>query len=113
MGQSKKNIDISEMFEWLASTGYLFPSNNLELARFEKLYADFDFKLTEDCVDPFAIVNGDYKPQKIEFEFDVNNATTEDIRMAARNFNNIPEHIFKKIKRNQDGQGSEEKRSKD
>jgi hypothetical protein len=38
---------------------------------------------------------------------------SEDMKMAARNFKNIPEHILKKLKRNQNGLGSEEEGSKD
>ena len=99
------------MFEWLASTGYMFPSNPLELARFEKLYSDFDYKLSEDCVDPFAIISGDYKPKRLKIELTDNTEISEDMRMAARNFKNIPEHILKKLKRNQNGLGSEEEGS--
>lgn len=113
MGQSKKEITLEEMFEWLASAGYMFPSTPLELARFEKLYNDFDYNLSEECVDPFAIINGDYKPKKLKIEFAANIELSEDMKMAARNFKNIPEHILKKLKRNQNGLGSEEEGSED
>ncbi|PLX08217.1 MAG: hypothetical protein C0596_07960 [Marinilabiliales bacterium] len=108
MGQSKK-IVISEddLREWLASTGSLFPENKLELARFEKLYADFHYTIDESCVDPFKIISGEYKPQNFT-RLNEDSDNTE-LKMAARNLGEIPEHIMKKIRKNQNGSGSKEK----
>lgn len=104
MGQSKKqHITESNFLEWIASTGYLFPRNPLELKRFEKLYSDFYYKLPEDSVDPFAIVSGSYNPKSnvIKLQTDKPNAK---LNMAARNLDQLPDHILKKLKRNQDEQ---------
>ena len=111
MGQSKKII-ISEnnLREWLASTGNLFPGNKLELARFEKLYADFQYTLNEDCVDPLKIISGEFKPQRVG-DGKKDNGNTEELRMAARNMGNIPEHIMNKLKKNQLGYDYKEKGS--
>ena len=109
MGQSKK-VAISEanLREWLASTGNLFPSNKLELTRFEKLYANFNFSIDENCVDPFKIISGEYKPKKF-LPLVMENGNRDELRMAARNLEGIPEHIMKKIRKNQNGLEPKEK----
>ena len=35
----------SNLDDWLHSTGFLYPTNEIQLERFEKLYEDYDFKL--------------------------------------------------------------------
>ncbi len=40
-------IEIAQLDSWLGSTGFLFPSNELELDRFNKLYEDYDYKLDD------------------------------------------------------------------
>lgn len=109
MDQSENKIITEESFlEWLASTGNLFPSNKLELSRFEKLYSDYKYVLDENCVDPFAIIDGTFKPKKINLKLESESAE-RNIRMAARNLEKFPEHILQKIKRNQNESRSEEK----
>lgn len=44
--------------DWLCSTGYLFPVNELQLERFDKLYDGYDFKLSKAKIDIEAILNG-------------------------------------------------------
>ncbi len=108
MGQSKK-ISISEdnFCEWAASTGVLFPQNPVELNRFDKLYSDYEYQLKEDCVDPFAIIRRESTPviktAKIDSE-----EKPENFKMAARNLDHLPEHILKKLKRNQNGKAAKD-----
>lgn len=109
MDQSENKIITEESFrEWLASTGNLFPSNKLELSRFEKLYSDYKYLLDENCVDPFAIIDGTFIPKKINLKLE-SDSIDSNIRMAARNLENFPEHILQRIKRNQNEPRSEEK----
>lgn len=108
MGQSKKiNISEDNFAEWAASTGNLFPRNPVELKRFEKLYSDHEYTLSEECVDPFAIANGNFKPNTKIVKFKTDDKTG-DFRIAARNLDSLPEHIIKKLKRKQNGQESED-----
>jgi len=109
MGQSKEIITQDNFREWLASTGILFPGNKSELARFEKLYSDFKYRLDENCVDPFAIVNGDFRPKAIKLKLQQEENT--ELKIAARNLENIPEHILRKIKQNQNGLSAKKKGS--
>ena len=108
MGQSKKiNISEDNFAEWAASTGNMFPRNPIELKRFEKLYADYEYKLSEECVDPFAIINGDFERKSKIIKLD-SAEKPNDISIAARNLDDLPDHIIQKLKRKHNGQESED-----
>lgn len=102
MSKKKINITQDNFTEWLCSTGYLFPRNEIELARFERLYPEIE-KLTEDAtVDPFAILDGSRKRKPIKLDIqDEEIENLPEMRMAARKYQNLPEHIIEKIKKNQ------------
>lgn len=102
MAQNKKNITSENITEWLASTGFLFPRNELELERFEKLYSEDDYGLTGKEIDPQKIINGTYrKTIIINIPDDVKDEVINPFRMAARNGSVLPKHIMDKIKKNQ------------
>ena len=61
MAQNKKHITPENITEWLASTGFLLPRNEVELQRFEKLYGDIDFCLTGQEIDPEKIINNTFR----------------------------------------------------
>jgi len=108
MGQSKKvNISEDNFAELAASTGRMFPRNTVELKRFEKLYSDYEYKLSEECVDPLAIINGDSSRKSRAIKLNSTEKSNE-IRVAARNLDNLPDHIIQKLKRKQNGQKSED-----
>jgi hypothetical protein len=94
-------IEVKHLDSWLGSTGFLFPSNELELYRFNKLYEDYDFKLDNESIDPFAIIKGTFhrEPKVITmFENDVDEEI-ESLRMVARKGNqNLPQHIIDKMR---------------
>jgi len=61
MATNKKyqgKVDLDNLREWLCSTGFLFPQNELQLARFNELYADYDFKLKDARIDVKSIIDG-------------------------------------------------------
>lgn len=93
-------IDIDHLDSWLGSTGFLFPSNELELDRFEKLYEDYDYKLDTIPIDPISIINNTfYRAPKIitMFESDIDE-NIESLRMVARKGNkDLPQHIIDKM----------------
>ncbi len=102
-----KNITPANVTEWLASTGFLFPSNEIELSRFNKLYGELDEKLTGKEIDPERILKG-LTPSKV---VKLNIATSiEDqfssFKMVARNGGNLPIHILEKMKKNQENSKS-------
>nr|WP_294860516.1 hypothetical protein [uncultured Fluviicola sp.] len=93
-------ITMDNLEEWLGSTGYLFPTNDLEIARFDKLYDDYAFKLSETRIDISSIMSDTYSckssvPQIIQID---NNAINE-LKMVARNGDiQVPEDIVSKMK---------------
>lgn len=117
MAHDKKHITPENIDEWLSSTGYLFPTNELELARFEKLYSESITGITGKEIDPDKIMSEKWKIVKIiplkqnEIERDFT-----EYKMVARNGSNIPKHIFDKMKKNQDngrnGNGSSKEKDK-
>lgn len=64
MAQNKKHITPENITEWLSSTGFLFPRNEVELERFEKIYGEEDFGLSGNEIDPEKIINGTFREKK-------------------------------------------------
>lgn len=103
MAHDKNHITPENIEEWLASTGYLFPRNELELARFEKLFGQSDESITGKEIDPDKIINGETETTKvIQMLPGTDSETFKEYRMVARNGSNIPKHILDKMKKNQD-----------
>jgi len=113
MAQNKKHITPENIIEWLSSTGFLFPRNEVELERFEKLYGDVDFGLTGKEINPDKIIDDTFKEKKtLKIPDEIKKEEINPYRMAARNGNELPKHIMDKIKKNQskpkdDSSGSE------
>lgn len=113
MGTNNKNkINNQNLEEWFRSAGFLFPTNELELARFNKLYADYDFKLKDASIDAKSIIDGDIcscetKVFNIGKMDEVKNEI-EELKMVARKGQNVPQHILdkmtKKHRKNNDGE---------
>lgn len=102
MAQNKKHITPDNITEWLCSTGFLFPRNEVELARFEKIYGDTDYGLTGNEINPERIIKGlPVEKRTISLTPDVGKEDFNEYRMAARNGNALPKHIMDKIKKNQ------------
>ncbi len=105
-------IEIAQLDSWLGSTGFLYPGNEIELDRFNKLYEDYDYKLDDKSIDPIAIINNTFhrEPKIITmFEEDIVE-DFESLRMVARKgTEDLPQHIIDKMrkKHNQDSSDSE------
>ncbi len=105
------NINNDNLYEWLCSTGFLLPRNEVELVRFEQLFPDDEVKVNENAVDPIAIVKGDYKRRSLS-QNGIGKDISDDIeqlRMAARKQQGLPDHILDKIKKNQKANGKSDK----
>lgn len=112
MGTTKNKISNQNLEEWFRSTGFLFPTNELELERFNKLYADYDFKLKDASIDIKSIIEGnvcscDTKVFSIG-KVDELNSEIEELKMVARKGQKVPKHILdkmtKKHRKNNDGE---------
>ena len=102
MAQNKKHITPENITEWLSSTGFLFPRNEVELERFEKLYSEEDFGLTGKEIDPDKIINDTFRePKIVKLSTEINQEEIHPYRMVARNGSSLPKHIMDKIKKNQ------------
>lgn len=107
MATNKNNIEkvsSNNLDEWLGSTGFLYPANELELVRFNKLYADYDFKLKDASIDVQSIVSGNICPNIKSFAIVKEDKSLENdiepLRMAARKGNqNLPQHIIDKMRK--------------
>ncbi|MDF2515929.1 MAG: hypothetical protein K0R59_1225 [Sphingobacterium sp.] len=44
--------------DWLCSTGYLYPLNEVHLSRFDSLYNNYDFKISNARINIKEIFNG-------------------------------------------------------
>lgn len=105
----KINVIITEnnITEWVHSVGYFLPRNDKEETRFEKLHADVSYNLDINAVDPFAILNGSWQPRlSIQLDSAELEEEVSQLRMAARKHEDIPDEIFKKMKKNQEKNGS-------
>lgn len=100
--KSKEELDINNIAEWLRSTGFLFPKTELQLARFNKLYEDYNFKLKDASIDINSIIEGNIcfsRSQIIKFESNSQESKEfETLKMVARKGHEIPSHIIDKMK---------------
>lgn len=95
-------IEIGQLDSWLSSTGFLFPDNELELDRFNKLFDDYDYKLDNVSIDPIAIINNTFhrEPKVITMFDDEVDQEIEGLRMVARKgAKKLPQHIIEKMRR--------------
>jgi hypothetical protein len=106
MPQNKTHMTPEQMPEWLASTGFLFPTNELELARFEKIYADDAEDVSGFEVDCDRILDGSLTARIVLFEPEAKPENIAPLKMVARKGAHLPKHIQDKIKRNQDERNS-------
>jgi hypothetical protein len=116
MAQNKKDINSGNFNEWLRSTGFLLPANELELKRFEKLHSTFDYELDGSVIDPTSIING-LKSRPLPKQIDDHQVSEfNNFKMVARNGSDLPPHILAKMKQNQDknknDNGSKEEKTK-
>ena len=111
MAKNKENITLESMNEWMGSLGFLFPRNKIELARFERMYANFDHELSGSIIDPETIMKGEI--EEVGSANPSEDREIENWRMAARNFTNVPDHILRKMKKNQDHGDSDSEEEKD
>lgn len=102
MPKNNLNINAEKMYEWLCSTGYLLPSTEFELARFELLYPREKIKVNALAIDPFTIMNGTRVKKKFSWGQPAGDEQEQtELRMAARRHTEIPDHILARIKKNQ------------
>lgn len=108
--KGKLNEDIIE--DWLCSTGYLYPLNEMHLRRFDSLYNNYDFKHSNVKIDIEKIFNETLcKLEKVkELPKNVDEDEISKLRMVARKgTQGISEETLDKLKANhKKGSGDKE-----
>lgn len=97
----KGEVNYKNLNEWLHSTGFLFPENEMQLARFNKLYNDYDFKLKDARIDVRSIIDGSVCFNARIFriiEEDEVVKGIDELKMVARKGQEIPKHIIDKMR---------------
>lgn len=90
------------IYEWICSTGYLLPTNEKELARFERLHAANEVIVNPEAIDPLAIIRGTRKAQKLSLSNpSLFGSDVEELRMAARKHGALSPDIEEQIRKNQ------------
>lgn len=84
MKKNRKTLNENEITEILASTGYVFPRNKVELERFEILFGENDYGLTGNEVDPNIILERNQRKPKVIKLSDVENFISDDYKLVAR-----------------------------
>lgn len=93
-------VSVDNFDELLGSTGYLLPSNELELLRFNKLYDDYVFKLTDTKIDLMSIMEGRYICKSAVTRIvQIDSNEINELKMVARNGEGqVPDDIISKMK---------------
>lgn len=86
----------------LCTEGYLPPRNDVEMIAFEKIYSRMSVN-AEFHVDVDRIVNGGCCVKPTAHHTDRVMTRVNDMRIAARNFEEIPKDVIEKIKKQHKG----------
>jgi hypothetical protein len=101
MASNNHIMTIETIDEWLCSTGYLVPENELQLDRLNKLYLDFKFKLTDVSIDVQSIIDGTLSchfTKTVNFtNTDIENEINQLQMVARKGHENISKEIIKKM----------------
>ncbi len=89
----------------LSRTGYLPPRNEKEMKAFESIYSRVEIDESFH-VDVDKIVNGgcQYKTNVVPMT-STRRFSQNDLRLAARNFGNLPEDVIEKLKKQHKNDG--------
>lgn len=104
MANNQTVLSEDNIYSWLCSTGHLLPGNEQELARFELLHPRGSRKVNSEIIDPFAILNGNRKRKELSLHQAkvINILPENELRMAARKHDNLPDDIQELLKKNQE-----------
>src|SRR5688500_18129910 len=101
MEQNKIVITAENSAEWLASCGYLFPSTEAELFRFNKLFGETDASITGREIDPFKIIRKSTTIVRYGNFSKLHTKKMDQHKLVARNLNSLPQHIIRLVKKDE------------
>ncbi|SHG52034.1 hypothetical protein SAMN05443144_13210 [Fodinibius roseus] len=108
MAKNRINITPENLTVWLRSTGYLFPRTKVELSRLNKLYPEVKRDTKDEQVDPYEMLENSREREPLNLQVSEN--IEEDysgLRMAARKYEKLPEHIIEKMKKKHKNNGGD------
>ena len=103
MAQNKIQITAENSREWLASTGFIFPINQVELTRYNLLFGDADSGITGKEVDPFKIIKDSSRNVRYIGVKQYIKGLHQH-KMVAANANTLPAHIMKLVNKSGNSQ---------
>jgi len=89
---------MEELYNLLCSDGFLPPRNEEELLETERRMEGYQFENDERHVDVHAIING-ASCEVVRMKSYDDGIEVESFGMAARNFENLPQSVIDKIKK--------------
>ena len=92
---------------WLASCGFLFPTNKIELFRFNLLYNSEDQHILGEQVDPIRIIRNEAENDKKSKETTSFHYQKKKYRLVANiKLKQLPPHIIEQISKRRDPNAS-------
>lgn len=94
------SISGDKLDEWLGSVGFLFPATELEKNRFDKLYDEYVFKLSDKKIDVESIMNDTYTCKSYCTRvIQIDSVEINELKMVARNGDaEVPDDILARMK---------------
>ena len=95
---STNKVTIESLDFYLGVTGFVVPSTEIQLDLFDKLYEDFDYKLSQTRIDCRKIIENRLSARTIIVLSQEPQQDFEGLKMAARKgIQNLPDEIIKKM----------------
>lgn len=100
----KGKVTLENIDECLMYTGYMLPENEHQLANFNKLYEDYNFKLCNATIDIQSIISGTLSCNIknipiINIEKEEEDSEIIKLRMVARKGEELPQQIIDKMRK--------------
>jgi hypothetical protein len=99
MEPNKTHITPENSAGWLASCGFIFPTNETELSRFNSLFGKIDQSISGEEVDPFRIMRETARNEQDKRSVYPLDASSKKYRMVARRLNALPPHIVQRLRK--------------
>lgn len=99
MPQNKPVLNINNIQTWLCSSGYFFPTNEIELQRFDILLGVPDPTIIGNAVDPFEIINRTKSIPMNQARLLHMEPEWSDQQMVAFQVSHVPERISRQIRK--------------
>ena len=104
-------VTLENLNDCLMYTGYMLPENELQLAKFNKLYEDYKFELNESKIDVRSIIDGTLScnVKKISIiNFKEDSEFSKLSMVARKGEEELPQHIIDKMMKKHDSKNDDQ-----